>query len=67
MKYSHVVKHNGTFYPAGVDVPVKSRGRKPETEAGKQTGKQKEGDSEGGDDTTPPENGKSSKQEKSGK
>ena len=24
MKYKHMVKHNGNYYPAGADVPEKS-------------------------------------------
>ena len=60
MKYSHVVKHNGTFYPAGADVPVKGRRKEPD-------GKQKDDASKDSDDTTPPENDKNPKQEKSGK
>ena len=28
MKYNHAVKHNGIFYPAGTDVPVKGPSEK---------------------------------------
>lgn len=67
MKFNHVVKHNGTLYPVGADVPVKGGRKKSDGKAGEPTEKQKDNASGDGDDATPPENDKSPKQEKSGK
>lgn len=67
MKYSHVVKHNGTFYPAGADVPVKGRRKEPDGKQKDDASKDSDDTTKDSDDTTPPENDKSTKQGKSGK
>lgn len=47
MKYNHAVKHNGVFYPAGTDVPVKGKGRKTDEKTKDPSAEEKDSDSGG--------------------
>ncbi len=65
MKYNHAVKHNGIFYPAGTDVPVKGKGRK--TDEKTKDPSEKESNSVPEDDSDSSPSGKEEGSKKSGK
>lgn len=65
MKYSHAVKHNGVFYPAGTDVPVKGKGKKADEKTKDPVGKGNDTVSGDGSETVVPE--KEAETKKNGK
>lgn len=65
MKYNHAVKHNGVFYPAGTDVPVKGKGRKTDEKTKDPSAEEKDSDS--GGDSEPVSPKKEAESKKSGK